>query len=262
MKISASITDFPMLSRLETFFKEFSKAGVDGIELVLGIKSRLHLQHIKYLSQKYRLPITSVHQPAWSGLGMYFDERFLLYVQELGVNRIVFHPLAFQSFESKNMQRYFSHLSRLQQQYNVHIMLENMPNDFMYHKLFLPPHTTVQQHLAMISEFAETYGLSITYDVSHAELTKPQETQVFQKLLPKIANIHVSSFVKGHHHLPLNRGILDVTGFLSFLKKKKYQGLMTLEVYYPRLTLMRNVYDFSAVADSVRVFREILDKSS
>lgn len=264
MKISASITDFPLLYHIETFFQQFHKAGVDGVEIVLGIKSRWQLKRIKQLSKRYQLPVTSVHQPPWSGTGLYFDERFVEWAKELGTTSLVFHPLSFTSFSSQAMEKYCKRLAAIQEKYDVTIMFENMPKDFAYKKLYLPPYTTNIQHLEQVNTFADMYGLSLTYDVSHPELVSPQKEPIFQQMFPKIANIHLSSFRPGHHHLPLNLGILDTKGFLQYLKQKKYKGLITLEVYYPHphIMILGNTYDFSGVANSVKVFREILGKLS
>jgi sugar phosphate isomerase/epimerase len=260
MKISASITDFPIFSHVKTFFHEFHEAGVDGVEMVLGIKSRWQLNYIKQLSREYQLPITSVHQPAWSGTGIYFDKHFVEWAKELGTNAIVFHPLSFTSFASRTMEKYLKKLASLQEEFDIVVLFENMPKDFVYKKLYLPPYTTYLQHLEQTNIYADMYGLSLTYDVSHPELKQPQKELIFQRMFPKIANIHLSSFVRGHHHLPLNLGQFDCKGFVEYLVKKQYKGLVTLEVYYPELITLGNTYDFSAIAKSVKVFKEILDR--
>jgi sugar phosphate isomerase/epimerase len=262
MKISASITDFPVFSRLETFFREFKNAGVDGVELVLGIKSRFDAKKIQQLVKKYKLPIMSIHQPPWSGIGLYFDDAFAQWARSIGTTKVTCHPLIFQTFDSKAMEKYFLRLSRLQEEYGIHVMLENMPKDLTYSKLYNFPHTTVEQHLERITEVADEYGFLLTYDVSHAEISKPQNVKVFQDMLPKLGNIHMSSFLPKQHHLPLSEGEFDSKGFLEFLHKKKYGGLLTLEVYSPRVIMLTNTYNFGAIADSVNVFRKITDKLS
>src|SRR5258706_231998 len=58
MKVSASITDFPLHTSIETFFRELKNCGADGVELVLGAKSVWSFEKIKMLSKKYDLLIT------------------------------------------------------------------------------------------------------------------------------------------------------------------------------------------------------------
>lgn len=261
MKINVSITDFPVFSGQETFFKKFKEAGVDGLELVLGVKSRFDYARIRYLSEKYDLPIASVHQPPWSGVGLYFDESFVVLAKKLGVDHIVFHPLAFESFESRRAKVYFEKLARLSQKQHISVMLENMPKDLAYKKLHDDSAEHILHHLEKINTVADTYGFLLTYDVSHAEIADPPTTAIFQKLFPKIGNIHASSFEKHHHHLPFSMGVFHIQSFVEFLQKKKYAGLFTMEIYYPKLGLWRNIYDFSAIATSTAMVKRLLDKS-
>ena len=260
MKVHASLTDFPIFSQIETFFKKFKEAQVDGLELVLGAKSRFEYARLAYLSEKYALPISSLHQPPWSGVGLYFDEEFLEVGKKLGVRHVVFHPLAFHSFTSRGMKKYFERLARLQEKWRVVVMLENMPNDMAYNKLHDGSSEHMIHHLEAMNVAADTYGFLLTYDVSHAEIINPPQSPIFQKLFPKIGNIHASSFRLGKHHLPFTMGEFMAKEFVHFLDQKKYQGLFTLEVYYPKLGLVMNKYDFSAIADSVAIVKKALDK--
>ncbi len=260
MKVHASLTDFPVFSQTETFFRKFKEAGVDGLELVLGAKSRFEYARITYLAEKYDLPIASIHQPPWSGMGLYFDEDFLQVGEKLGVRHIVFHPLAFRSFESRAMREYFERLAHLQEKWGIAIMLENMPKDMAYNKLHDSTPDHMLHHLEKINMIADTYGFLLTYDVSHAEITNPAASVIFQKLFSKIGNIHASSFRHHKHHLPLTMGELETKEFVTFLSKKEYQGLFTLEVYYPKLGLIMNRYDFSVIAESVALVKKTTGK--
>src|SRR5882762_11215173 len=107
MQISASITDFPVFSRMETFFRKYKEAGCDGVEIVIGFKQRWCYDYIWHLSQKYNLPITSIHQPPWSGLGISFDETFIREAVRRGVTQFVFHTLTFPRLDSDSMTSYF-----------------------------------------------------------------------------------------------------------------------------------------------------------
>lgn len=260
MRVSSTITDFPVFFQTETYFKKFKDAGLDGLELVLGVKSRFEYARLSYLSEKYDLPITSIHQPAWSGLRLYFDESFVRYAKKLGVKSIVFHPLVFCSFQSKVMQNYFKRLIYLQEKYNVSVMLENMSlHDFVYKKLFTDNADTILEHLETINTIADTYGLLITYDVSHAEITDPSKPDIFNKLLPKIGNIHMSSFTQHEHHLPLTKGIFQTEKFIKYLQQKKYKGLLTLEIR-PPIRKIFEPYDFKGIADSVALIKRAAGK--
>jgi len=262
MKINLSITDFPIFSQQETFFKKFKEVGVDGLELVLGIKTRFEYARISYLSEKYNLPIYSIHQPAWSGVGLYFDESFLKFAKKLGVSHIVFHPLAFCSFESRAMKGYFKKLSSLQEKYNFHVMIENMPKDYAYNKLYdESSKNQIENHLEKIFEIAKNYGFLITYDVCHSEIINPVKSNIFKKLLPNVGNIHLSSFTKNKHHLPLTIGEFDTKDFIPFLIEQKYKGLLTFELYFQKLSLVLKDSEFKAIEDSVKIVRDLMNKS-
>ena len=217
----------------------YQKEGANIYHLILQ-----NSNHLKWLFQK----------------GKYFDESFLDLAKKLGVRHIVFHPLTFRSFDSKGMKVYFDRLARLQEQYNITVMLENMPNDMAYAKLHDSSEDHTRHHLEKIKTIADIYGFLLTYDVSHAELIRPSENDVFRSLFPRIGNIHASSFVHHTHHLPFTMGDFDIQNFLQYLSKEKYKGLFTLEVYYPKLRLMRNTYDFTAIADSVAIVKKLLGK--
>src|SRR5258706_11284872 len=112
LKVSASIIgDFPLLSGHERFFRGFKEAGVDGVEIVSGFKSRLRFRALAAMSKEYDLPITSIHQSAWSGVGVYFDERLFRKFDKLGVSTFVCHPLAFARMDSRRMKRYLERMS-------------------------------------------------------------------------------------------------------------------------------------------------------
>ncbi len=260
MKIHASVTDFPLFAQTETFFKQFKEAGVEGLELVVGAKSRFEYARLSYLSEKYDLPIGSLHQPPWSGIGLYFDEDFLQVAKRLGVKNIVFHPLAFRSFESHAMQKYFEKLAFIKDKWDVTILIENMPKDIVYEKLHDNTPAHMQHHLEKMKATADTYGFLLTYDVSHAEFSDPQKLPIFQRLLPSIGVIHVSSFSKDKHHLSLLEGDFHAEPFFSYLVKKKYQGQLVLEINRSLFRRILYRYNFKAVKDSVALIKKTLDK--
>ena len=260
MKIHATITDFPVFSRLETSFAEYQKAGVEGVEIVLGIKSRTRIKDMAKLSKKYHLPITSIHQPPWSFLGMYLDESFIAYAKELGTKYVVVHPLSFHSFESTRMKRYFEKLAKAQSTYKTTVLIENMSPDFFSKKLHNGEKNTMIDHLRKLHKIADTYGFLLNFDTSHAEFTNPPKEKIFSDIFSKIGNIHLSSFTTHKHHLPLNMGDFQIKEFITYLSKEKYKGMVTLEVYYPRWTLLPNGEQIKAISDSVKVFKKIIGK--
>jgi len=257
--ISSSITDFPLTASMETFFKELKFAGVDSVEIVSGLKSRLRLAKVFELSKNYNLPIASFHQSAWSGTGIYFDEYFLAKASDLGVKTFVFHPLTFTSMHSKRMEKYVKRLGVMQREYGITICLENMKAESAYKNLYLKGQS-VSTHLDHLYQIAKEYGLSLTYDVSHARFVRPHQEASFKQIFPLLGNIHLSSFHKESEHLPLFMGDFDTQEFIQYLLKNNYNGLLTLEIFYPKMISLAN-YDFSAIAKSVKIIKEVTCKS-
>ncbi len=259
MKVNASITDFPLHTSLETFFRELKNSGADGVELVIGAKSAWSFGKVKELSKKYNLPVISLHQSPWSGLGLFFEKEFSKAIETLEVNKIVFHPLAFTSFDSSSMKKYFKKLQKLQDRYGVRIMLENVENVSVYKPIFNNINS-VTEHLKMLYNIVNDNNFLITYDTSHGRFIKPQEEDVFLKIFPKIGNIHLSSFAPGKEHLALYEGIFDTKGFIEYLYQKKYEGLVTLEINYYLFERFVRPYDFLAIKNSVDIIKSVIDK--
>lgn len=259
MQVSVSFGDFPLLRNQEYLFAELKEAGADSIELITGIKSRFHFQKVLKLSEKYDLPITSIHQPAWSILPGFFDEGFVREGTQIGVKKFVFHPVSQYAFSDPHMEKYLEHLALVQKKFDVTVMLENLPQVFrpnILGKLF-PVHPDTYNFTKLLSVMRK-YELHSTLDISHALSLNPASESWFDELFPHIANIHLSSFDKHHEHLPVYMGDFQTKDFIIALKKRKYAGLLNLEIFYPNVLMVRN-YDFSVIQKSIEYIKEIID---
>lgn len=257
LKISVSMTDFaPLFLGQEYLFKRLKATGIDGVELVIGVKSRWSVKQIKRLTQLYELPVISIHQPIWAGLGLYFDEDFFSIAKELGAQTVVCHPLPRISFGDKKMLRYLKRLAAVKQKTKLEILLENLPPTYGYDivNAFFPinPDAGIVPRVAAI---AQEYGLKITLDIDHLHVASPHKEPWFEAVLPSIGNIHLSSFAAKQYHLPLTQGDFHASEFIDFLTQKNYQGLLTLEIYYPHV-VNHFGYDFDAIRESVEVIRD------
>lgn len=250
-RISLSITDFsPLFFDLGYLFKRLKATGIDGIELVLGIKSRWNAKQIYQLSQKYDLPVVSLHQPPWSGLGIWLDEGFIELAQVFGARTITCHPLPFLSLSHPKMQKYLARLSHLQEKKGVAILLENFPEDW------LGIDTVDTNDIEKMIQVVQQYGLKITLDTDHLGLAAPQKELWFPKLIPYLGNVHLSSFTKKYRHMPLYLGDFQTKDFLEALKQADYKGLLTFEFQYPRLVTWFN-YDTAMIKKSVELVKSI-----
>jgi len=257
--VSTSIGDFPVFSRIEHSFKKAKEARVDGVEIIMGFKSRWNFDAIVTLSQKYSLPITTVHQPYWSGLGIFYDETFVAQVAKYSIKDIVFHPLCFTSIFSEKMKNYFKYLSYLQQKYKIKVLLENMT--YNKTKLSLDHWVTHKDTSSLYNIFtiAKKYNFNMTYDTSHTKLIHPQKDIIFEKLFSRIGNIHLSSFHNSREHLPLTLGEFDTNKFVRYLIKKNYKGKITFEIFYPKIFPLFQ-YNYEEIAKSVDMIKSLSDK--
>ncbi len=255
--ISASLTDQPIIGRLDNLFREFKETGIDGLEIVLGFRSRFAYEKLVTYSRYYNLPILSIHQPLWSGVGLFFDKRFLHLAEKLNVKKIVFHPPPVVNLQSTRSRKYFEKLARLQKEQNIQIMLENMSAKYAKgrHLRILPSHFRQLLNIFSVYDIAEEFDFQLTFDTSHALVTSPHEEEWFPKMYPRIGNIHLSSFTGKKVHLPLSMGDFASQSFVSYLKQKNYTGLVTLEIYYPKYVNLKK-FDFQVIADSVKLIRE------
>ena len=250
--INASITDFaPLFGTLDYVFKGLKQTGINGVELVIGMKSRWSIKKLRQLSEKYALPIASIHQPIWSGLDLSFDEQFVDLAKELDAKVVVFHPLSGIPFDHPHMQRYLQKLSLLQEKKGITVCLENLPTKYNIKLVnyFLPPDKSTTDILKLFSAVKQ-YGLKATLDIDHLRIPAPHKESWFMENLHLIGNIHLSSYTKNQEHLPLYMGDFKGKEFVEALKKHNYKGNLTFEIYYPRLTNLFS-YNFEAIKKSV-----------
>lgn len=251
-KVNVSIGDFsPLLREPEFLFKGLREAGADGIELCIGVKSRWTPAHYERLSKKYGLPIVSVHQPVWAMTGVFFDEKFLDLAKKLSAGYATCHPLPRLSFNDARMHAYLKRLSAAQSRTGVHIFIENLPRSYRNGPLnfFFPP--AADNSILDLYGAATAYGLGITLDTDHLHASEPHKEPWFETIFPGLGNIHLSSFSDTLRHLPLDTGSLKTAGFIRYLKHKKYDGLLTLEVGAKPITAVG--YDFGAVRRSIEM---------
>lgn len=252
LTISTSVTDFaPLFGNLEYIFKGLAQTGVTGVEVVIGLKSRWSVKKLQKLSEKYSLPITSIHQPIWSGLGIYFDEKFIDIAKELGTKTVIFHPLSGIPITHPRMKNYLQRLSRLQEERGITVCLENLPKRYNIPLIdtVIPPDKSTTDILTLFS-IVKQYNLMATLDIDHLRNPEPHKEKWFTENLHLIGNIHLSSFSQNAEHLPLYLGNFKGKEFIRKLRNNNYKGNLTFEVFYPH-TINLFSYNFKAIKQSV-----------
>jgi sugar phosphate isomerase/epimerase len=254
-KISVSLTDFPLFRSWGYLFRNLKDSGIDGIELVPGVKSRLQLDNIKHTADKYGIPILSVHQPPWSVLGIAFDTSVIVQVRNLGIKHITFHPPFRSAFSDTGMNLFLQRLAYIKKRYQMTVQLENMPKKVRMPVLkdILKYHSDTKDPVK-VYKAVKKYSLYMTFDTSHAISKQPHKEEWFSTIYPAISNIHLSSFTAQKDHLPLHMGDFDTKSFIRSLKRNHYEGLITLEIHYPKMISYRT-YDFENIKKSVDIIK-------
>ena len=80
-KLTFSVADIPLGIALEEYFLLANNLKVDGLELVIGWKTRFNIRKVARLSKRYNVPILSIHQPPWSIAGFWQDEGAFKFAQ-------------------------------------------------------------------------------------------------------------------------------------------------------------------------------------
>lgn len=255
-KLTFSIADIPLGIALEEYFLLASHLKVDGLELVVGWKTRFNMRKVTRLSRRYNVPILSVHQPAWSVAGFFNDEGAFKFAQKYGAS-FTAHPLVVQHINSQKSKDYFKWLEDMGKKYEIDILIENMTNIYqllpMFHYVSRRHHDSATD-LAYFDTICKKYGFGFTLDISHLMSPVPQEAEGFKELRPFLRNIHLSDYTEKKEHLGLGDGLLNYESFLSYLKETKYNGLINLELC-PRVLNAREKY-YKDIAKSVKIVRE------
>ena len=254
-KLTFSIADIPLGIALEEYFLLASHLKVDGLELVVGWKTRFNMRKVERLSKRYNVPILSVHQPAWSVAGFFNDAGAFKFAKKFN-SVFVAHPLVNQHINSPKAKAYYKWLSEMGKKYELDILIENMTN--IYQLMPLLHHVSKKHHdsatdLAYFDTICKKYGFGFTLDISHLMAPEPQNAKGFSELWPYMRNIHLSDFTAKKEHMGLGDGLLNSESFLTFLKEKKYSGLINLELC-PRILNAREKY-YRDIDKSVKLVR-------
>lgn len=256
-KLSFSIADIPLGIGIEEYFLLANNLKVDGLEVVVGWKTRFQLKKLARLSKRYDVPILSVHQPAWAVAGYFRDEGAFKFAQKFN-SVFVAHPIVGQHITSEKSKAYYKWLVEMGKKYEISdILIENMTNTYQLMPLF---HYVSKKHhdsatdVEYFDSICKRYGFGFTLDISHLMESIPQEAEGFSELLPFLRNIHLSDFTEKKEHMGLGDGVLNYDSFLSYLKKISYQGIINLELC-PRVLNAREKY-YRDIAKSVAIVRE------
>jgi len=222
----------------EAVFADLKAFGLDGFELLLPSFLKINdedLLSIKKLSQKYHLPVLSVHQTLrfLTTTKLKEIERFFEIAEKLQAKVIVLHISCAgrQIFNNK----YVHELHQLEKKYKIKAAFENNEK---YAASYLQPH---RWHETKFSDLINKMDFHITLDTVHLAHSGGDIVQFYKKNKSRIMNVHLSDYryhplnaslrPMRYKHMPLGDGELPIEDFVALLKREEYNGLLTLELH-------------------------------
>jgi sugar phosphate isomerase/epimerase len=231
---------------LERIVAMAARLDVDGLEVLLTDDLvRTGPAALARLSQRYDLPVLSVHFPF---MGRTSDqdvhdayERTAAFATALpNCEAVVVHTSLATSVHSPAGQHYLQAVRRCYQTLRgsrAQLSIENRG------VASVPPRPAYLDDLVNLRRLAEEWDLTLTYDIGHAASWGLEIVQGFETLGPRVNNIHLSntharpwffSLPRIHSHLrdhqPVGSGILPIPALLHHLLTGGYRGLVTLEI--------------------------------
>ncbi len=239
---TASLSHFP----LRLIFSIARRADLAGIELVASPEVALvGVERLRGMSEEYRVPILSLHQPmlpmpgwpkSWRAL-----PRMLMVAEELGVTVLVVHPPKIKSWDEEEGRSCLETLESGRERarrFSATVTVENsavlkMGRDDRY----------VLSDVSALSDLVARLDLGVTLDVAHVVNTPHSPAQAFEILKPRVRNIHFSNVgalpwpfsMPGpagylEHHVMPDGGKLALAPLLEALAGDGYDGILTFEI--------------------------------
>lgn len=203
--------------------------GFDGIEYMMNLKDFLFKPNVVFnICKKYNLPIISLHQPLllllytppWLFNRMISISAKISTVQTVNSHLSGYMPI-WQS--EKNVLNYVQQASTL----HVATTFESNPGRSFISRMF----PKVSYDPVLFQGFCRQYRLPITLDVSHIASFNYDIVKFFSDNHKQIALIHLSDYRDGIEHLPLGEGKLPLKELLHEIKKTKWHGIITFEIF-------------------------------
>lgn len=147
----------------------------------------------------------------------------------LGAKWMNIHPDRYTPFHDRRffIRRNIESLRELREdseKYGVGLMIENLPGEF----------NSAQQMGELLDPLP---WLGLHLDFGHANLLVPRNTseELLDRYGSRLRHVHIHDNKGGHEdlHLPLGTGNLDIAAIVKGLKRCRYDGTITLEVFTP-----------------------------
>ena len=245
-------------SGTETAFKIASEVGYDGVEIMISKQKETRDAHkIMELSEKYNLPILSIHAPVLVLTSFVFGigakeklKKTVKLAEQVGADTVVVHPpYFFQTAFGKGFEHF---INDLQQSTHVFISVENMFNLRAWDKelpTFIPSWNPGNINVS-----------HTTLDFSHCASQGIDSLELAKQWGDKLNHIHLCD---GHNgsihddHLVPGKGDQPVKETLQFLKQFEFSGHVIAEIHTDSFSKKKRK---KKIEDTLRFARKHFDK--
>ncbi len=216
---------------LHDAFPLFAEAGFDGVELMVTTDPDTQdAGRVADLSERHGLPVVAVHAPFLLMARRVFGadpigkiDRSVELARTVGAPLVVVHPpYRWQSGYRRWLQE---HVSNDEARGGIRVAVENM------YPVRVRGHHVAGFHHVRTLEDLERFP-NVVLDTSHAAVAGLDLREATSRLGDRLAHVHLSNNAgRGwDSHLPLDEGVLDLTGFLSSLATSRFAGAISLEI--------------------------------
>jgi sugar phosphate isomerase/epimerase len=237
---------YPM--KAEAAFEFAADLGYDGVELMVwGESVSQDIAAVAKLSQKYRMPVLSVHAPCllisqrvWGANPITKLDRSVQAAEKLGAQTVVVHPPF--RWQRRYVEGFTEQVAELEASSDVLVAVENM-FPFRTDRFF--PGQTMERMRRRgggpgqgISAFAPSYDplagnhAHYTLDLSHSATAGTDAIDMAERMGAGLVHLHLcdGTGLPADEHLPPGRGNQPVVEVCQMLATGEFAGHVVLEV--------------------------------
>lgn len=239
-RISLSTTSVKPL-KIERSFQLAKEIGYTGVEVMITPEKNSHdIEYIKYLMDKYEIPVTSIHAPTllackyvWGTSNESKLIKSIEMAEAVGAKNIIIHPpVKYNAYAN----RFIGTINRLQKSTKVLLSVENMfPWQIRGHKIdmYAPTWDAICQSVD-----------NLVFDFSHASLSGLDGVEFVKQYGSKLKVIHLTDGTlraksKGDaifdEHLIPGEGSMPIQAVYDELVKQGWKGKTVLEINTTKL---------------------------
>lgn len=236
---------YPM--RTEAAFEYAARLGYDGVELMVwGESVSQDINAVKKLSQRYRVPVLSVHAPCllisqrvWGANPIPKLERSVRAAEQLGAQTVVVHPPF--RWQRRYAEGFTEQVAELEAASEVLVAVENM-FPFRADRFFRQASERMRRRGGgpgpAISAFAPSYDpldgkhAHYTLDLSHTATAGTDALEMARRMGSGLVHLHLcdGSGLPADEHLAPGRGTQPVVEVCEMLAGSDFAGHVVLEV--------------------------------